>query len=159
MLLLRLRVLIGKRLIPLRDFYRLPSDTPECDKNLEPGELITAIILPPISFARTGVYLKLRDRTSYAFALVSVAAAVEIRGDRITDVRLALGGVAHKPWRSPKTETFLKSKVATGKTFQQAAEILLQDAKPLTHNSFKVNMAKRAMQRALTLSAQGGGVA
>lgn len=149
----------GQRLIPLRDFHRLPGNTPERDTNLEPGELITAVILPPILFAQTGVYLKLRDRASYAFALISVAAAVEMRGDRITDVRLVLGGVAHKPWRSPETEAFLKGKRATPETFQQAARIALQDAKPLTHNGFKVDMAKRAIQRALTLSAQGGGVA
>lgn len=148
----------GRRMIPLQDFHRLPGDTPERDTNLESGELIVGVILPPISFARTGVYLKLRDRASYAFALISVAAAVDIRNDRIADVRLALGGVAHKPWRSPETEAFLKGKPTTGETFQQAAEILLRDAKPLTHNRFKVDMAKRAIQRALTL-ARGGGLA
>ena len=149
----------GKRMILLNDFYRLPGDTPERDTNLESGELITAVTLPPISFAKTGVYLKLRDRASYAFALISVAAAVDVENDRIADVRLALGGVAHKPWRSPETEAFLKGKSAIGETFQQAAEILLRDAKPLAHNRFKVDMARRAIQRALTLSAQGGGVA
>lgn len=149
----------GKRLIPLMELHRLPGDMPERDTNLEPGDLITAVILPPMPFARTGIYLKLRDRASYAFALVSVAAAIEVRANHIHDVRLALGGVAHKPWRSPETEAFLKGKSATGETFQQAAEILLREAKPLTHNGFKVDMAKRAVQRALTISAQDGGVA
>jgi xanthine dehydrogenase YagS FAD-binding subunit len=149
----------GKRQIPFNDFHRLPDDTPQRDSHLESGELITAVILPPVPFAKTGVYLKLRDRASYAFALVSVAAAIDIRGNRIQEVRLALGGVAHKPWRSPEAEAFLKGKLATPETFQQAAAIVLQDAKPLTHNGFKVNMAKRAIQRALTLSARGGGMA
>lgn len=149
----------GRRQIPLGELHRLPGNMPERDTTLAPDELITTITLPPMPFARTGVYLKLRDRTSYAFALVSVAAAVELRGDRITDGRLALGGVAHKPWRSPETETFLKGKAATVELFQQAAEILVRDAKPLTHNGFKVTMAKRAMQRALMLATQGGGVA
>ena len=149
----------GKRQIPFDDFHRLPGDTPERDTNLQPGELITAVILPPVPFAKTGVYLKLRDRASYSFALISVAAAMDVRDDRIHDVRLALGGVAHKPWRSPAAEAFLKDKPATPETFQQAAEMVLQGAKPLTHNGFKVEMAKRAIQRALTISAQGGGVA
>ncbi|HIK14659.1 MAG TPA: xanthine dehydrogenase family protein subunit M [Leptolyngbyaceae cyanobacterium M33_DOE_097] len=149
----------GKRQIPFDDFHRLPENTPDRDTTLQAGELITAVILPPVSFAKTGVYLKLRDRTSYAFALVSVAAALEVRANRIHDVRLALGGVAHKPWRSAQAEAFLKGKLANPEIFQQAAEIALQGAKPLTHNGFKVEMAKRSIQRALTISAQGGGVA
>lgn len=149
----------GRRQIPLGELHRLPGNMPERDTTLAPDELITTITLPPMPFARTGVYLKLRDRTSYSFALVSVAAAVEMQGDRITNVRLALGGVAHKPWRSPETEAFLKGKAATVELFQQAAEILVRDAKPLAHNGFKVTMAKRAMQRALTRAVQSGGVA
>jgi xanthine dehydrogenase YagS FAD-binding subunit len=149
----------GKRQIPFNDFHRLPGNEPQRDTNLHPGELITAVILPPAPFAKTGVYLKLRDRASYAFALISVAAAIDVRGDRIHEARLALGGVAHKPWRSPTAEAFLKGKTATPETFQQVAELMLQGAKPLTHNGFKVDMAKRAIQRALTISAQGGGVA
>ncbi|MBD2461247.1 xanthine dehydrogenase family protein subunit M [Oscillatoria sp. FACHB-1407] len=148
----------GRRQIPFHDFHRLPGDSPERDTNLEPGELITAVLLPSVPFAKTGVYLKLRDRASYAFALVSVAAAIEVSGERIQNVRLALGGVAHKPWRSLAAESFLKGKPATVETFQQAAEIVLQGAKPLTHNGFKVEMAKRAIKRALTISAQGGGI-
>ncbi|MEH2331497.1 FAD binding domain-containing protein [Nostoc sp.] len=148
----------GKRQIPLTDFHRLPGNTPQRDTNLEPGELITSVVLPPVSFAKSGVYLKLRDRTSYAFALVSVAAAVDLAGEQIQNVRLAMGGVAHKPWRSKEAEKFLIGKSANTATFQQAAEIALQEAKPLTHNSFKVDLAKRAIRRALTVSAKGGGV-
>lgn len=148
----------GKRQIPLTDFHRLPGDTPQRDTNLEPGELITSVVLPPVPFAKSGVYLKLRDRTSYAFALVSVAAAVDLAGEQIQNVRLAMGGVAHKPWRSNEAEKFLIGKSANTATFQQAAEIALQEAKPLTYNSFKVDLAKRAIRRALTVSAKGGGV-
>ncbi|MDZ8031818.1 xanthine dehydrogenase family protein subunit M [Nostoc sp. DedSLP04] len=148
----------GKRQIPLTDFHRLPGDTPQRDTNLEPGELITSVVLPPVPFAKSGVYLKLRDRTSYAFALVSVAAAVDLASEQIQNVRLAMGGVAHKPWRSKEAEKFLIGKSANTATFQQAAEIALQEAKPLTHNSFKVDLAKRAIRRALTVSAKGGGV-
>ena len=148
----------GKRQIPLTDFHRLPGNTPQRDTNLEPGELITSVIVPPVPFAKSGVYLKLRDRTSYAFALVSVAAAVDLAGEQIQNVRLAMGGVAHKPWRSKEAEKFLIGKSANTATFQQAAEIALQEAKPLTYNSFKVDLAKRAIRRALTVSAKGGGV-
>ncbi|KYC42411.1 FAD-binding molybdopterin dehydrogenase [Scytonema hofmannii PCC 7110] len=149
----------GKRQIPMVDFHRLPGNTPQRDTNLEPGELITSIILPPISFAKSGVYLKLRDRTSYAFALISVAAAVDLSGDKIKEARLAMGGVAHKPWRPTEAEKFLIGKTANVTTFEQAADIALREAKPLTHNKFKVDMAKRAIRRALTISAKGGGVA
>ncbi|MBD2356626.1 xanthine dehydrogenase family protein subunit M [Tolypothrix sp. FACHB-123] len=149
----------GKRQIPFTDFHRLPGTTPERDTNLEPGELITAVILPPLGFAKSGVYLKLRDRTSYAFALISVAAAIDLTGDKIKNVRFAIGGVAHKPWRSPEAEEFLIGKTAETATFQQAAQIALQSAKPLAHNAYKVELAKRAIRRALTISAKGGGVA
>lgn len=149
----------GKRQIPFTDFHRLPGNTPQKDTNLETGELITAVILPPVPFAKSGVYLKLRDRASYAFALISVATAVDIAGDRIKDVRLAMGGVAHKPWRPTEAEKFLIGKPANTETFQQAAEIALRGAKPLAHNSFKIDLAKRAIRRALTVSAKGGGVA
>ncbi len=148
----------GKREIPLVDFHRLPGDTPERDTNLEPGELITAIILPPSSFAKSGVYLKLRDRASYAFALVSVATALEVAGDKIKTARVALGGVAHKPWRATEAEEFLVGKVANKSTFEEAAEIALKDAQPLAHNGFKVELSKRVIRRALAVSAQGGGI-
>jgi xanthine dehydrogenase YagS FAD-binding subunit len=149
----------GKRQIPFADFHRLPGDTPQQDTNLEPGELITAVVLPSVPFAKSGVYLKLRDRASYAFALISVAAAVEVTGDRIQNARLAMGGVAHKPWRPTEAEKFLIGKPANPETFQQAAEIALQGAKPLAHNGFKVELAKRAIKRAIAVSAKGGGVA
>ena len=148
----------GKRQIPFTDFHRLPGTTPQRDTNLEPGELITAVILPPASFANS-VYLKLRDRASYAFALVSVAAAVELASNRIKTARLAMGGMAHKPWRFTEVESFLIGKAATTETFQQAAELALQGAKPLAYNGFKVELAKRAIRRALTVSAKGGGIA
>lgn len=149
----------GKRQIPFVDFHRLPGNTPERDTNLEPGELITAILLPPLPFAQFGVYLKLRDRASYAFALISVAAAVDLVGEQIKNVRLAMGGVAHKPWRSQEAEQFLIGKAANAATFEQAAEIALELAKPLAHNKFKVELAKRAIKRALMVSAKGGGLA
>ena len=148
----------GRREIPSLDFHRLPGNTPERDTNLEPGELITAVILPPLSFAKSGVYLKLRDRASYAFALVSVATALEVVGEQIKTARVALGGVAHKPWRAIEAEEFLIGKAANKSNFEQAAEIALQDARPLAHNGFKVELSKRAIRRALTVSAQGGGL-
>jgi xanthine dehydrogenase YagS FAD-binding subunit len=148
-----------KRQIPFTEFHRLPGDTPQRDANLEAGELITAVLLPSVPFAKSGVYLKLRDRASYAFALISVAAALELAGERITKARLALGGVAHKPWRAIEAEQFLTGKPASADTFQQAAELALRDAKPLAYNGFKITMATRAIRRALTISAKGGGVA
>jgi xanthine dehydrogenase YagS FAD-binding subunit len=149
----------GTRQIPFADFHRLPGSTPNVDNSLAAGELITAVVLPPVPFAASGVYLKLRDRASYAFALISVAAALEVNNGKIQQGRLALGGVAHKPWRSPEAEAFLKGKAAEASTFEKAAEIALQGAKPLAHNAFKVDMAKRAIRRALAISAQGGGIA
>ena len=149
----------GKRQMPFTDFHRLPGKTPQRDTNLEPGELITAVILPPAPFAKASVYLKLRDRASYAFALVSVAAAVEIADNRIKTARLAMGGMAHKPWRFTEAESFLIGKAANTETFQQAAALALQGAKPLAYNGFKVELARRAIRRALVVSAKGGGIA
>lgn len=149
----------GKREIPLVDFHRLPGNTPERDTNLEPGELITAVTLAPLPFAKSGVYLKLRDRASYAFALVSVATALEMAGEQIKNVRVALGGVAHKPWRTTEAEEFLIGKTANKSSFEQAAAIALKDAQPLAYNQFKVELSKRAIRRALATSAQGGGIA
>lgn len=149
----------GKRQIPFTDFHRLPGSLPQQDTTLEPGELITALVLPPAPFAKSSVYLKLRDRASYAFALVSVAAAVERVGDRVKQARLAMGGVAHKPWRLTEVEAFLVGKPANSETFQQAAELAMQTAQPLEHNAFKVELGKRAIRRALLVSANGGGIA
>lgn len=148
----------GKRQIPFIEFHRLPGNNPARDTNLEPGELITAVILPPIPFAKSGVYLKLRDRASYAFALVSVATALEVSGEQIKNARVALGGVAHKPWRATGVEKFLVGKQVDKSTFEQAAEMALKDAKPLTYNKFKVELSKRAIRRALAVSAKGGGI-
>jgi xanthine dehydrogenase YagS FAD-binding subunit len=149
----------GKRQIPFTDFHRLPGNTPERDTNLEPGELITAVILPPVPYARSGVYLKLRDRASYAFALISVAAAIDLQDGQIREACLAMGGVAHKPWRLTEAEAFLSGKPADPAIFKQAAAIALEGAKPLTYNAFKVKMAQRAIERALIVSAKGGGIA
>ena len=148
----------GKRRIPFVDFHRLPGNTPQRDSNLEPGELITSVILPPLPMAKSGVYLKIRDRASYSFALISVAAALEIAEGKIVGARLAMGGVAHKPWRLNKAEQFLVGKSAVRDTFQEAAEIATEDARSLAYNEFKVEMSKRAIRRALTVSAKGGGV-
>jgi xanthine dehydrogenase YagS FAD-binding subunit len=148
-----------KRMIPFVDFHRLPGNQPQQDNVLQPGELITAVILPAMTFAKTGVYLKLRDRTSYAFALVSVAAVIEVKNQKISQARIALGGVAHKPWRATNAEQFLIGQSLDEKTLQQAADLALQGAKPLAHNGFKVDMAKRAIRRAIAISANGGGVA
>jgi xanthine dehydrogenase YagS FAD-binding subunit len=138
-----------ERTIPVGEFHRLPGDTPERDTNLEHGELITAIELPKSNFARHSYYLKVRDRASYAFALVAVAAALELDGNSIRQARVVLGGVAHKPWRSTEAEAALAGKSASEQTFKQAAELALKDAKPLAHNAYKVELAKRAIVRAL----------
>jgi xanthine dehydrogenase YagS FAD-binding subunit len=148
----------GKRQIPFADFHRLPGNTPERDTNLEAGELITAVTLPPLPFAKSGVYLKLRDRASYSFALISVAAALDVSGGRIRNARLAMGGVAHKPWRLLTVEQFLIGKSVEDAILQQAADIGLRDAKPQTGNEFKVELGKRAIRRAIAVAAKGGGV-
>ena len=114
----------------LTDFHRLPGDTPHIDTNLGAGEIITAIELPPRGFARNYSYLKIRDRLSYAFALVSVAAALELDGNAISEARLALGGVAHKPWRSLEAEEALRGQTATADHFSPPADLLLQGARP-----------------------------
>jgi xanthine dehydrogenase YagS FAD-binding subunit len=145
----------GDRAIAFRDFHRLPGDAPERDTNLRADELITAVELPAKGFADHYTYLKLRDRLSYAFALVSVAAALEVDGGAIADARLALGGVAHKPWRDPEAEAALRGKPAETATFRQAADVLLRDAKGHPHNAFKIELARRAIVRALTQAARG----
>jgi xanthine dehydrogenase YagS FAD-binding subunit len=145
----------GGRAVPFRDFHRLPENAPERDTNLRPSELITAVELPAKGFADHYTYLKLRDRLSYAFALVSVAVALELDGGTIADARLALGGVAHKPWRDPAAEAALRGKPADSAAFAQAAEVLLRDAKGFPHNSFKIELARRAVVRALTQAARG----
>jgi xanthine dehydrogenase YagS FAD-binding subunit len=145
----------GERTLALTDFHRLPGETPERDTNLRADEIITAIELPAEGFARHHTYLKIRDRLSYAFALVSVAAALELDGETIKDARLALGGVAHKPWRDPHVEASLRGQPANRGVFLKAAEELLRDARGFAHNSFKIDLARRAIIRALTQAARG----
>ena len=141
----------GERDIKFEDFHRLPGNTPERDTNLAADELITAVDLPGTPFAERSHYLKVRDRASYAFALISVAAALDLDSSKkIKAVRLALGGVAHKPWRAYKAEKELVGKNADEKTFRAAAEAELAAAKGYKHNSFKIELAKRAIVRALT---------
>lgn len=144
----------GERSIPFAEFHKLPGDTPHIDNTLEPDEIITAIDLPPKGFSDNFMYLKLRDRASYAFALVSVAAALELNNGTITDARIALGGVAHKPWRKPEAEALLVGKPATKEAFQAAAEALLTGAQGYGHNTFKIELAKRAIVRALGQAAK-----
>lgn len=144
----------GARQIAFADFHRLPGDTPERDTTLVADELITAVELPASGFARHSHYLKVRDRESYAFALVSVAAALEFEGTVIREARIALGGVAHKPWRRPDAEAALVGKAATPANFQRAADLLLDGAVPLAHNGFKLTLARHALVRALSRAAQ-----
>jgi xanthine dehydrogenase YagS FAD-binding subunit len=144
----------GDRTIPFAEFHRLPGDTPHIDTNLQPDEIIMSIDLPPKGFADHHAYLKVRDRHSYAFALVSVAAALELDGNTIKEARLALGGVAHKPWRNREAETLLIGKAATADNFRMIAEALMRDAKGFGHNTFKIELAKRAIVRALKHAAQ-----
>jgi xanthine dehydrogenase YagS FAD-binding subunit len=146
----------GDRRIPILDFHRLPGDTPQLDTNLRPGELITSVDLPALPFARRSLYRKVRDRASYAFALVSVAAALELEGGAIKNVRLALGGVAHKPWRASTAEQFLLGKKPDEQTLRQAAALELEPAMPFAHNGFKIELVKRTIVGALTKLAQEG---
>src|SRR5215203_5258953 len=145
-----------ERTIPIQDFHRLPGDAPQKDTNLEHGELIVGIDLPKNNFANKSYYLKVRDRASYAFALVSVAAALETKGNNITQARVVLGSVAHKPWRSAEAENVLVGKPATEETFKAAAEAAFREAKPLAHNAYKVELGKRAVVLALQQALAGG---
>jgi xanthine dehydrogenase YagS FAD-binding subunit len=146
----------GERALPIADFHRLPGDTPHIDTNLRPDELITAVDLPAKGFAEHHAYLKVRERTSYAFALVAVAAALEMDKGTITEARLALGGVAHKPWRDRQAEALLHGQSATRENFRRAADALLRDAKGFGHNDFKIELARRAIVRALSQAAGEG---
>jgi xanthine dehydrogenase YagS FAD-binding subunit len=139
----------GDRRIPFQQFHRLPGDAPQKDNTLERGELIVAVEIPRNQYREHVYYLKVRDRTSFAFALVSVAAALEMQGDTIKDVRLAMGGVAHKPWRLEEAETFLKGKTASTATFRQAAELSMRSAKGYGYNDFKLKLAPNSIVEAL----------
>src|SRR5690242_6251900 len=145
----------GERVIAFAEFHRLPGDTPQRDTNLGADELVTAIELPPRGFATHYTYLKIRDRLSYAFALVSVAVGLELEGDSIREARLALGGVAHKPWRNSSAEAALRGQAAGYETFARAADAVLLGAKGFEHNAFKIDLARRVIIRALTQAATG----
>src|SRR5581483_4289610 len=145
----------GERVIAFADFHRLPADTPERDTNLGADEIIVAVELPGRGFAAHYSYLKIRDRLSYAFALVSVAAALELDGDTIKEARLALGGVAHKPWRDHAAEAALRGQPAKRDAFARAADAILRDARGFEHNTFKIELARRAIVRALRQAAAG----
>lgn len=145
-----------KRSIPFADYHRLPGDHPEKDNNLLQGEFITSIDLPANGLVDKSYYLKIRERSSYAFALVSVAAALVTDGNKIKEVRIALGGVAHKPWRASVAEKWLTGKEATEANFMAAAEAELKNAKPLEHNKYKVGLTAKAIVRALEGAMQGG---
>jgi xanthine dehydrogenase YagS FAD-binding subunit len=144
----------GERAIALADFHRLPGDTPQHETNLNADELITAVELPPRGFASHHTYLKIRDRLSYAFALVSVAVGLELDGGKIREARFALGGVAHKPWRNAEAEAALTGKTADAAVFAQAADIVLREAKGYGGNTFKIELARRTIMRALSQAAR-----
>lgn len=145
----------GGRSIPFADFHRLPGDEPHKDNTLAHGEMVVAVELPAPRFGRNHTYLKLRDRLSYAFALASVAAGLEMDGDMVVDARIALGGVAHKPWRVTDAEALLKGKPATPESFGQVADKILAGARGYGGNDFKIELARRAVVRALTQAAAG----
>jgi xanthine dehydrogenase YagS FAD-binding subunit len=147
----------GRREIPLEAFHRLPDGSPNHETMLEPGEMIAAVRLPPAAaqFAAHSRYLKVRDRTSYAFAIVSATAALRLDGDRITDARLALGGVALKPWRAREAEQILLGARPEMSSFRRAAAAALADAKPSGDNAFKIELARRVVARAFALAAAG----
>ncbi|ALK94920.1 FAD-binding molybdopterin dehydrogenase [Massilia sp. WF1] len=148
----------GARQVPAADFHRLPEDHPEIDTVIQPGELITAVELPPMPFAQNSHYLKVRDRASYAFALVSVAVAVDLDGGSIRDVRLALGGVAHKPWRALDAEKLLRGQAPSAELLARAAAAAVAGARAYGDNAFKVELAPRAVVRALqTVIRKAGG--
>lgn len=139
----------GDRRIPFQNFHRLPGDMPQKDNTLETGELIVAVEIPGNQYKEHVHYLKIRDRTSYAFALVSVAVAIDMQGNTINDVRLSMGGVAHKPWRLTEAEFFLKNKAASEANFRQAAELAMRGAKGYSHNGFKLKLAPNSIVEAL----------
>jgi xanthine dehydrogenase YagS FAD-binding subunit len=140
----------GERTVALTEFHRLPDDRPDIETVLAPGELITAIELPPLPFAVRSTYRKVRDRASYAFALVSIAAAIDVEDGQIKDVRLAFGGVAHKPWRAFAAEAALRGQSATQASFAAAIDAELAAARPLKDNGFKIELARRVTIATLT---------
>ena len=153
--IVHLRGADGERSVALTDLHRLPEDHPERETVLEPGELITAVELPPPALDGPSTYRKVRDRSSYAFALVSVAAAIELDGDTVADVRLALGGVAPKPWRAWRAEQALRGGPASDEAFAAAADAELVDARPLSGNAFKVPLTQRTITAVLAQLTEG----
>jgi xanthine dehydrogenase YagS FAD-binding subunit len=147
----------GERAVPAGEFHLLPGQTPHLETVVQPGELITYVTVPKSPFAAHSAYVKLRDRASYEFALASAAAALELEGHRIRAVRVVLGGVATKPWRSPEAERVLNGAMADENTLQAAAEAAMQGATPHRHNAFKIELAKRAIVRALKNAIQSTG--
>lgn len=145
----------GERTVPLMEFHLLPGETPQNEHALRPGELITAVILPALPRGARSWYVKLRDRMSYEFALASAAVVLALDGDRIIEARVALGGVATKPWRSREAENELTGKRAEEAAFRRAAEAAMAGAKPRKYNAFKVELGQRAIMRALTMVAEG----
>jgi xanthine dehydrogenase YagS FAD-binding subunit len=141
----------GQRSIPIGEFYLLPGDTPHRETVLEPGDLITHVTLPPPAAGAKSLYLKLRDRASYEFALASAAVIVVLKDDKIARARVALGGVGTKPWRSPEAEAALADQPANAATYKKAADTALRDAKPQSENGFKVELAKRCLAHALKI--------
>jgi xanthine dehydrogenase YagS FAD-binding subunit len=145
----------GKRTIPIGSFHRLPDTEPQHDNTMKQGELITAVTIPEFNFAQNYTYLKIRDRLSYAFALVSVAAAVKLRDGAVEDIRVALGGVAHKPWRDLDAEGRLQGRKADTSLFRDLADDILRDARGQGDNDFKIELARRAIVRALEQATAG----
>ena len=147
----RVRILgaAGERVIPLIELHRLPANHPELETTLEPGELMTAVEVPPLSFGARSLYVKVRDRASFAFALVSVAVAVDVADGSVRDARIALGGVGTKPWRAREAEDALRGRPATVESYRVAAEAAMAGAVPRVHNGFKIELARRTLVRAL----------
>jgi xanthine dehydrogenase YagS FAD-binding subunit len=144
----------GERRVPIEEFHKLPGSTPHIETAVQNGELITYVTLPKSSFAQRSAYVKLRDRASYEFALASAAVAVDLNGSTIRAARVALGGVATKPWRSHEAEQALTGAASNTETFRAAAEAALKSAKPLRYNAFKIELAKMAIVRALNQAIQ-----
>lgn len=145
----------GEREIPITELYRLPGEEPQRDTTLEHAELITAVDLPPVNLAANSIYRKVRERASYAFALVSVAAALQVRDGVVRDARIALGGVAHRPWRAQRAEDALRGRPAIEESFRAAAEAELAAAVPLRENAYKVPLAVNVMTRTMLDLSEG----
>jgi xanthine dehydrogenase YagS FAD-binding subunit len=148
----RLRGPAGERVVPVTEFHVLPGDHPDRESIIEPAELVTAVDIPPLSFSRHSVYVKVRDRASFAFALASAAVAVDVAAGTIRAARIALGGVGTKPWRAHGAERALTGQRASTESYRAAADAALAGAVPRTHNGFKIELAKRTLVRALTIA-------